>query len=89
MQKVKIEFPNVDGKIIKQEFEADEYIGMRVGRGIYATARVTAKKIAKANNPLHWVWVRVNVNDGEYSCTCRIVGGKWITENEKRKSEKE
>jgi len=78
MQKIRITFPTVSSGVITRVFEVDESIGLNAGRDLYATARGTAKKIAKSINPCRWVWVQLSVD--EYKVRMSIENGKWTTE---------
>ena len=69
MQTIKITLPvpttNGD-KLISKTLVVDESIGLKAGRDIYATARGTAKSIARKLNPFPWVWVNLLVDDKFY-----------------------
>ena len=81
MQKIKFsyEIPGANGsKTITQVATVDEQIGLVAGRDIYATARGTAKKIARFHNPFPWLRVRLEVDD--YHVEMSIKNGAWVTE---------
>ena len=80
MQKITFsyEIPGSNGsKTVTQSAVVDETIGIRAGRDIYATARGTAKKIARENNPFAWLTIFLTV--GDYQAEMRIDNGAWVT----------
>ena len=81
MQKIKFsyEVPGSNGsKSVTQVATVDEQIGLIAGRDIYATARGTAKRIARHHNPFAWLRVRLEVDD--YHVEMSIKDGAWVVE---------
>ncbi len=79
-QKIKVTIPRVSGmKNFVGEWNINENIGLSAGRDVYATARGTAKSLARKINPFSWVWVNLVIDDHIFYHMC-IENGAWVVE---------
>jgi hypothetical protein len=82
MQKIKISLPIPTSKGSEMrtlELSVNENIGLNAGKDIYATARGTAKTLARKYNPFPWVWVNLWVDDKFYHMY--IDNHTWVVES--------
>jgi hypothetical protein len=63
MQKIRVLIPKPENGYFEETLNVDENIGLKAGLDIYATARGTAKTLARRINPFDWVWINLTIND--------------------------